>query len=61
MSSLGFKASVQPYLHLAEAYGATPTDLLAASMAAKPISSMYLQAGIGGARNRDLSCRRRTH
>ena len=28
--------------------GVTPADLLVASMAAKLISSMYLQAGIGG-------------
>ena len=39
--------------------GATPASLLAASMAAKLIASMYLRAGIGGARNRDLSCWRR--
>ena len=31
-------------------------DLLVASMAAKPFSSTYLQAGIGGAQNWDLSC-----
>ena len=31
-------------------YGATPADLLAASMAAQPFSSTYLATGIGGAR-----------
>ena len=36
--------------------GATPSDLLVASMAAKPFSSMYLWAGIGRAQNWDLSC-----
>ena len=35
---------------------ATPADLLAGSKAVEPFSSMYLQAGIGGVRNRDLSC-----
>ena len=34
--------------------GVTPADLLASSLAAKLFSSMYLQAGIGGARNWDL-------
>ena len=35
--------------------GVTPASLFVASMAAKPFSSTYLQAGIGGARNWDLS------
>ena len=35
--------------------GATPADLLVANMATKPFLSMYLQAGIGGIRNRHLS------
>ena len=39
--------------------GATPADLLAASMAAELISSTYLRTGIGGDRNWDLLCRRR--
>ena len=61
----------QPYSHLAEAYmlpllplmftsGATPADLLATSMAAQLFSSTHMRAGIGGAQNGDLSCRRRT-
>ena len=32
----------------------TPISLLVANMAAKPISSMYLQAGINEAGNQDL-------
>ena len=36
------------------ASGASPANLLAASMAAEPFSSMYLRAGIGGARDWDL-------
>ena len=36
--------------------GATPADLLAASIAAKPSSSTYLLAGIGGTQNQELSC-----
>ena len=36
--------------------GATPADLLAASKAAKLFSSTYLQTGIGGVWNQDLSC-----
>ena len=36
--------------------GATPTDLLAASMVAKLFSSMYLWADIGWDQNQDLSC-----
>ena len=39
--------------------GVTPADLLAASMAAESISSMYLQTGIGGTQNWELSCHRR--
>ena len=63
--SSGFQSqSGQPYLHLAEAYrftsDATHADLLEATLAGKLISSMYLRAGIGGVRNRDLSCHRRT-
>ena len=38
--------------------GVAPANLLAASMAAELISSMYLQAGIGGAQNQDLLCHR---
>ena len=38
--------------------GATPADLLMASMAADQISSTYLQAGIGEGQNHDLSCHR---
>ena len=36
--------------------GVIPADLLAPSMAAKPFSSTYLWAGIGGAWNQELSC-----
>ena len=36
--------------------GGIPTDLLVASIVAESFSTMYLQAGIGGARNHDLSC-----
>ena len=60
----------QPYSHLAEtlcvtdslrfASGATTADLLTASMAAEPISSTYLWAGIGRAQNQDLLCHRQT-
>ena len=39
--------------------GITLVDLLAASIADKPNSSMYLPEGIGGAQNRDLPPRRR--
>ena len=39
-------------------FGATPANLLAASMAAESISSIYLWAGIGGAPNQDLWCHR---
>ena len=35
--------------------GATPANLLAASIADDPFSSTYLPAGIGGARKKDLS------
>ena len=35
--------------------GARPADLLVISMESKPISSFYLRAGIGGARNRDIN------
>ena len=52
MSPLGFKARVgSPDLCLIE----TPADLLVASMVAKLFSSMYLQAGIAGARSWDLA------
>ena len=36
--------------------GVTPADLLVASMAAEPFSSMYLWTGIGGAQNQVLLC-----
>ena len=36
--------------------GATPANLLVASMAAEPFFSTYLQAGFGGAQNWNLSC-----
>ena len=36
--------------------GVTAADCLVASMAAAPIPSTYLRAGIGGAQNWDLSC-----
>ena len=50
--SSGFQSqSGQPDLCLIE----TPADLLVASMAAKLFSSMYLQAGIAGARSWDLA------
>ena len=35
--------------------GATPADLLVASIAAEPISPTYLRPGIGWARMEDLS------
>ena len=38
--------------------GVTPANLLAASMAAEPISSTRLWADIGGTHNWDLSCHR---
>ena len=71
MSPLGFKARVDSLIcawlrcvcatcSLRFIFGVTPADLLVDSMAAEPISSMYLQAGIGGAGNWDLSCHRRT-
>ena len=37
-------------------FGVTPANLLVVSKAAKLFSSMYLWAGIGGARNWHLSC-----
>ena len=36
--------------------GATLADLLVASMVVKPFFYIYLQAGIGGTQNWDLSC-----
>ena len=59
MSSLGFKAKVGSLIHAwwrcmyymfpeIHTY-MTPADLLVVSMAAEPISSIYLQAGIGEA------------
>ena len=70
MSALGFKSIVGSlicawwrhmcYTSLRFTSGVTPTDLLAASMASKLISSTYLWAGIGGAWNWDLSCRKWT-
>ena len=54
LSALGFRARVGRGLHvtcsLRVTSGVTPANLLLASMAAKPFSSTYLQAGIGGAR-----------
>ena len=38
--------------------GVTPADLLAASMTAEPISSIYLEPGIGGDQTGDLSLHR---
>ena len=38
--------------------GVKPADLLVASMAAEPITSTYLQAGIGRVWNQDVLCRR---
>ena len=35
--------------------GAMSVDLLVVSMVAKPFSSTYMQAGIGGSQNWDLS------
>ena len=68
MSPLGFKARVDSfictwwkcicYTFLRFTSGATPADVLVTSMAAKLVSSTYLQAGIGGARNWDLLCHR---
>ena len=53
---------VQVYvLHVSLSFtsGTTPVNILVASMAAEPFSSIYLPAGIGGAPYRDLSrCRR---
>ena len=46
------------YTFLRFTSGATPADVLVTSMAAKLVSSTYLQAGIGGARNWDLLCHR---
>ena len=64
MSSLGFKEWEILFM-LAEGIcvthsprltpGVTPANLLVASMAAETISSVYLQAVIGGAGNQDLS------
>ena len=57
MSPLGFKARAALFIlgggvgvtrSLKFTSGVTPADLLAASMTANPISSTYLQAGIGG-------------
>ena len=57
ISSMFQNQSGQPYLHLGRGLcvthslrltsGVTPADLLVASMAAEPISSTYLRAGIG--------------
>ena len=57
--ALGFKARVDPLAHvlchlvhngiLRFTSGATPAELLVASMAAKPFSSTYLQTSISGA------------
>ena len=69
VTSPGFQSqSGQPYSCLTEAYVLhIPWDsslvwhlpnLLAASMAAKPVFSIYLLTGIGGAQNWDLSCHR---
>ena len=60
---LGFKARVCRLIHTwlwhtcyrRFTSDATSADLLVASMAAKPFSSTYLQAGIGGVQNWDLS------
>ena len=41
--------------------GVTPADLLTAGMAAKVFSSIYLQRGIGGAQNWDLSATTSQH
>ena len=66
VSPLGFKAlftlgaGVCVTHSLTITYGATPTGLLVASMAAKLISSMYLWPGTGGARMGDLSHYRQT-
>ena len=70
MSPLGFKTRVVGSLihawqrvhvrcSLRFTSGATPANLLAASMAAEPISSTYLRPGIGGALKGDLSHHRR--
>ena len=53
--------SGQPYSHLVThslrfTSGVTPANLLVASMTAKPSSSTYLWAGIGGVQNQDLLC-----
>ena len=69
--SSGFQSqSGQPYSHLAEVYMlhiprdlpanllAGTADLLAGSISAKPFSSTYLWADIGGAPNGDLLCHR---
>ena len=51
MSPLGFNVlggGIHVTCYLRFTSGATPADLLAASMAVKPFSSTYLQACIGG-------------
>ena len=66
MSPLGFKAlfaldgSIHVTCSLRFTSGATPANLLVASMGAKLLPSTSLWAGIGGAWKRDLSCCRRT-
>ena len=64
-SPLGFKVRVGSLIHAWKrcacytipefTSSVTPADLLAASMAAELISSMYLRTGIGEAQNWDLS------
>ena len=61
MFALGFKACLCALLPahnriLRFTSGATPADLLAASMAAKLFSPIYLWTSIGGAWDQDLSC-----
>ena len=54
-----FGGGINATLSMRLTSGATLADLLVASMTCEPFSSTYLRAGIGGARNRDLSCCRR--
>ena len=68
MSHLGFKTRVGSLIHTWQRHmftdslrftsGATPADLLAAIMTSEAFSFTYLQAGISGARNQDLSSAR---
>ena len=66
MSSLGSKAlfilgsSIHVTHSLRFTFGATPDDLLVASIATELISSTYLWPGISGTRNQDLLCHRWT-